>query len=76
MLKIIFINTVSNSSLINQWKTFVRKGTVILRERAAPLQGFFVYTQLTQIYSKVRKNVMCSKQIRGADFKFSICFDA
>ena len=32
MLKIIFINTVSNSSLINQWKTFVRKGTVILIE--------------------------------------------
>ena len=39
MLKIIFINTVSNSSLINQWKTFVRKGSVILIENCHAASG-------------------------------------
>ena len=29
-LKIIFINTISNSSLKNQWKFFVRSGALIL----------------------------------------------
>ena len=27
------------------------------------------------IYSKVRKNLLCPKEIGGADFKFSRCFN-
>ena len=66
MLKIIFRNTTALK--INR-KIFVAVGRCGTIAR-------FLHVRFPLIYSEVRSNWLCSREFRGADFEFAICFSA